>query len=92
MSRGKLRSAFDQVSEFDRGRIVAYRDCGLPFRVVVLDKTKQLTATDVVQSGRPIFDEFFQHLWPYIGNNTANVVFQMVKRLHRPMLIAPENS
>ncbi|GFW06445.1 hypothetical protein TNCV_2187791 [Trichonephila clavipes] len=44
-----------------------------------------LTATagsDVVQSGRPIiFDDFFQHFWPYIGNNTANVVFQMVKRL-----------
>ncbi|GFS88953.1 hypothetical protein TNCV_5037991 [Trichonephila clavipes] len=29
----------------------------------------------------PIFDDFFQHLWPYIGNNTANVVLQMVKRL-----------
>ncbi|GFT54157.1 hypothetical protein TNCV_3565061 [Trichonephila clavipes] len=28
-----------------------------------------------------IFDDFFQLLWPYIGNNTANVVFQMVKRL-----------
>ncbi|GFX93549.1 hypothetical protein TNCV_1094891 [Trichonephila clavipes] len=43
-----------------------------------------MTATagsDVVQSGRPIFDDFFQHLWPYIGNNTANVVFQMVKRM-----------
>ncbi|GFW20003.1 hypothetical protein TNCV_867091 [Trichonephila clavipes] len=38
-------------------------------------------SSDVVQSGRPIFDDFFQHLWPYIGNNTANVVFQMVKRL-----------
>ncbi|GFV51438.1 hypothetical protein TNCV_843781 [Trichonephila clavipes] len=37
--------------------------------------------SDVVQSGRPIFDDFFQRLWPYIGNNTANVVFQMVKRL-----------
>ncbi|GFV47388.1 hypothetical protein TNCV_4830441 [Trichonephila clavipes] len=37
--------------------------------------------SDVVQSGRPIFHDFFQHLWPYIGNNTANVVFQMVKRL-----------
>ncbi|GFV50035.1 hypothetical protein TNCV_2354201 [Trichonephila clavipes] len=37
--------------------------------------------SDVVQSGRPIFDDFFQHLWPYIGNNTANVVFKMVKRL-----------
>ncbi|GFY26441.1 uncharacterized protein TNCV_2877731 [Trichonephila clavipes] len=31
MSRGKQRSAFDQVSEFDRGRIVAYLDCGLSF-------------------------------------------------------------
>ncbi|GFY32202.1 hypothetical protein TNCV_3557101 [Trichonephila clavipes] len=37
--------------------------------------------SDVVQSGRPILDDFFQHLWPYIGNNTANVVFQMAKRL-----------
>ncbi|GFX29548.1 hypothetical protein TNCV_4776201 [Trichonephila clavipes] len=37
--------------------------------------------SDVVQSGRPIFDDFIRHLWPYIGNNTANVVFQMVKRL-----------
>ncbi|GFV79229.1 uncharacterized protein TNCV_70971 [Trichonephila clavipes] len=42
----------------------------------------------------PIFDDFFQHLWPYIGNNTANVVYQMVKRLwldtaypHRPMTL-----
>ncbi|GFX35297.1 uncharacterized protein TNCV_101041 [Trichonephila clavipes] len=40
-----------------------------------------MAASDVVQSGRPIFDDFLQHLWPYIGNNTANVVFQMVKRL-----------
>ncbi|GFT82022.1 hypothetical protein TNCV_3909601 [Trichonephila clavipes] len=37
--------------------------------------------SNVVHSERPIFDDFFQHLWPYIGNNTANVVFQMVKRL-----------
>ncbi|GFV75747.1 adhesion G protein-coupled receptor B2 [Trichonephila clavipes] len=45
---------------------------------------RHMTATvgsNVVQSGRPIFDDFFQHLWPYIGNNTVNVVFQMVKRL-----------
>ncbi|GFY26152.1 hypothetical protein TNCV_354681 [Trichonephila clavipes] len=34
MSRRKQRSASDQVSEFDRGRIVAYRDCGLPFRLI----------------------------------------------------------
>ncbi|GFY10901.1 histone-lysine N-methyltransferase SETMAR [Trichonephila clavipes] len=49
---------------------------------VILKKPMKATAgSDVVQSGRPIFDDFFQHLWPYIGNNTANVVFQMVKRL-----------
>ncbi|GFT15569.1 protein RRP5 homolog [Trichonephila clavipes] len=49
-----------------------------------IERSLSLTATagsDVVQSGRPIFDNFFQHLWPYIGNKTANVVFQMVKRL-----------
>ncbi|GFW32335.1 hypothetical protein TNCV_674941 [Trichonephila clavipes] len=45
-------------------------------------RTETATAgSDVVQSGRPIFDDFFQHLWPYIGKNTANVVFQMIKRL-----------
>ncbi|GFU27469.1 transposable element Tcb1 transposase [Trichonephila clavipes] len=32
MSCRKQRSAFDEVSEFDRGRIVAYRDCGLSFK------------------------------------------------------------
>ncbi|GFS76985.1 hypothetical protein TNCV_3756431 [Trichonephila clavipes] len=47
---------------------------GLPIRTAT-------AGSDVVQSGRPIFDDFFQHLWPYIGKNTANVVFQMVKRL-----------
>ncbi|GFU00729.1 uncharacterized protein TNCV_4818851 [Trichonephila clavipes] len=34
MSRRKQRSAFDQVSEFDRGRIVTYPDCGLSFREI----------------------------------------------------------
>ncbi|GFV48287.1 transposable element Tcb1 transposase [Trichonephila clavipes] len=34
MSRRKQRSAFDQVSEFDRGSIVAYQDCGLFFREI----------------------------------------------------------
>ncbi|GFU44518.1 transposable element Tcb1 transposase [Trichonephila clavipes] len=34
MSRRKQRSAFDQVSQFDRGRIVAYQDCGLSFREI----------------------------------------------------------
>ncbi|GFW04209.1 uncharacterized protein TNCV_2669741 [Trichonephila clavipes] len=33
-SRRKQRLAFDQVSEFDRGRIVAYRDCRLSFRKI----------------------------------------------------------
>ncbi|GFS74036.1 histone-lysine N-methyltransferase SETMAR [Trichonephila clavipes] len=53
-------------------------------RVLTKDKKWVLTATvgsDVVQSGRPIFDDFFQHLRPYIGKNTENVVFQMVTRL-----------
>ncbi|GFX17004.1 HTH_38 domain-containing protein [Trichonephila clavipes] len=27
-------TCFDQVSDFDRGRIVAYRDCGLSFREI----------------------------------------------------------
>ncbi|GFV89203.1 hypothetical protein TNCV_4914021 [Trichonephila clavipes] len=44
-------------------------------------KKTATAGSDVVQSRGPIFDDFFQHLWPYIGNNTANVVFQMVKRL-----------
>ncbi|GFV48435.1 transposable element Tcb1 transposase [Trichonephila clavipes] len=34
LSRRKQRSAFHQVSEFDRGRIVANRDCGLSFREI----------------------------------------------------------
>ncbi|GFV76252.1 hypothetical protein TNCV_4673411 [Trichonephila clavipes] len=34
-----------------------------------------MAGSDVVQTGRPIFDDFLQHLWPYIGNNTANAVF-----------------
>ncbi|GFU85592.1 uncharacterized protein TNCV_1782781 [Trichonephila clavipes] len=44
MARTKQRSAFDQVSEFDRGRIVAYRGCDYLSgkSVVVLDETKQL--------------------------------------------------
>ncbi|GFW24105.1 transposable element Tcb1 transposase [Trichonephila clavipes] len=34
MSRRKQRSAFDQVSEFDRGSVVAYRGCGFSFRKI----------------------------------------------------------
>ncbi|GFV27920.1 ATP-dependent DNA helicase [Trichonephila clavipes] len=39
-----------------------------------------MAGSDVVQSGRPIFDDFFQHLRPYIGKNTVNGVFQMIKQ------------
>ncbi|GFV83156.1 hypothetical protein TNCV_1898831 [Trichonephila clavipes] len=59
------------------------REGKIQIRKLLNDRSLE-TATagsDVVQSERPIFDDFFQHLWPYIGNNTANVVFQMVKRL-----------
>ncbi|GFX99662.1 uncharacterized protein TNCV_3053191 [Trichonephila clavipes] len=52
------------------------------FEIWSKEEIRTATAgSDVAQSGRPIFDDFFQHLSPYIGNNTANVVFQMVKRL-----------
>ncbi|GFU86604.1 transposable element Tcb1 transposase [Trichonephila clavipes] len=34
MSRRKQRSALDQVSQFDKGRIVAYRDCVFSFREI----------------------------------------------------------
>ncbi|GFW99104.1 hypothetical protein TNCV_3008741 [Trichonephila clavipes] len=57
----------------------AYRKLGRVNKDVM--KRTATAGSDVVQSKRPIFDDFFQHLWPYIGNNTANVVFQMVKRL-----------
>ncbi|GFU68102.1 hypothetical protein TNCV_1708161 [Trichonephila clavipes] len=49
--------------------------------LAILSPWTATAGSDVVQSGRPIFDDSFQHLWPYIGNNTANVVFQMTKRL-----------
>ncbi|GFY20555.1 uncharacterized protein TNCV_211871 [Trichonephila clavipes] len=56
-----------------------------------------MAGSDVFQSGRPIFDDFFQYLWPYNGNNTANVVFQMVKRLwliriDQRLYIAPQKN
>ncbi|GFW24778.1 transposase [Trichonephila clavipes] len=53
---------------------------GSPMPEIIFKMTATV-GSDVVQSGCPIFDDFFQHLWPYIGNNTANVVFQMVERL-----------
>ncbi|GFW37478.1 transposable element Tcb2 transposase [Trichonephila clavipes] len=62
--------------------MVAQRLTQITPQAATPDQLRTATAgSDVVQSGRPIFDDFFEHLWPYIGNNTANVVFQMVKRL-----------
>ncbi|GFW66271.1 hypothetical protein TNCV_1711701 [Trichonephila clavipes] len=51
-----------------------------------------MTATagsDVVRSGRPIFDDFFQHLWPYIGNNTRRMLSSKwsIVYPHRPMTL-----
>ncbi|GFX31926.1 hypothetical protein TNCV_3408411 [Trichonephila clavipes] len=34
MSRGRHRASFDQISEFDQGRIVAYKDDELSFREI----------------------------------------------------------
>ncbi|GFU81046.1 uncharacterized protein TNCV_1116981 [Trichonephila clavipes] len=53
-----------------------------------------MTATagsDVIQSGRPIFDDFFQHLWPYIGNKHSECGLPngqaFVTYPHRPMTL-----
>ncbi|GFT15754.1 hypothetical protein TNCV_4943101 [Trichonephila clavipes] len=48
--------------------------------IIRMEKTAT-AGSDVVQLDVQTLMTFFQHLWPYIGNNTANVVFQMVKRL-----------
>ncbi|GFW88129.1 nephrin [Trichonephila clavipes] len=81
----------DQRTENIRHKIVTAMKNGCTTTIQAIKDGSQdpgnqqvwMTATagsDGVQSGRPIFDDFFQHLWPYIGHNTANVVFQMVKR------------
>ncbi|GFX44513.1 transposable element Tc1 transposase [Trichonephila clavipes] len=49
ISRRKQQSAFNQLSEFDRGRIVVYRDCGLSFRQIV-----RLAVTDRLVTSRTI--------------------------------------
>ncbi|GFX31805.1 hypothetical protein TNCV_171381 [Trichonephila clavipes] len=59
-------------------------------RVTLREISTATAGSDVVQSGRPIFDDFFQHLWPYIGNNTANVLPNgqaFVAYPHRPMTL-----
>ncbi|GFV48669.1 adhesion G protein-coupled receptor B2 [Trichonephila clavipes] len=68
--------SIDMNFSYSKDNLVA-----LHFKYDFWHRTATKAGSDVVQSGRPIFDDFFQHLWPYIGNNTANVVFQMVKRL-----------
>ncbi|GFW83695.1 hypothetical protein TNCV_668081 [Trichonephila clavipes] len=72
------------VCKKERERLTATNGVAATSRKIIATTLFGVTATagsDVVQCGRPIIDDFFQHLWPYIGNNTANVVFQMVKRL-----------
>ncbi|GFV50421.1 transposable element Tcb1 transposase [Trichonephila clavipes] len=46
MSRRQQRSAFNQVSEFKRGRIVAYRDFGLTFREISSRVGQNKTTSD----------------------------------------------
>ncbi|GFU99787.1 hypothetical protein TNCV_506081 [Trichonephila clavipes] len=72
--------SFRKIRESGYPNNIIYAD-RLPFFKRHLDQGTATAGSDVVQSGRSIFDDFFQHLWPHIGNNTANVVFQMVKRL-----------
>ncbi|GFY20373.1 transposable element Tcb1 transposase [Trichonephila clavipes] len=54
MSRRKQRAAFDQVSEFDRGSIVAHRDCGLSFKEI--DSSVERNQITVMR----IFDRWMQ--------------------------------
>ncbi|GFX91965.1 hypothetical protein TNCV_3577951 [Trichonephila clavipes] len=75
-----------EVPDWTPGLKVSLSKMGVDCLEILLVDTvlchKTATAgSDVVQSGRPIFDDFFQHLWQYIGNNMANVVLQMIKRL-----------
>ncbi|GFV82000.1 HTH_Tnp_Tc3_2 domain-containing protein [Trichonephila clavipes] len=69
--------------ECDTRRVLVWRDMGTRNNPAFVRERTATAGSDVVQSGSPIFDDFFQHLWPYIGNNTANVVFQMETRMER---------
>ncbi|GFW54498.1 uncharacterized protein TNCV_1608621 [Trichonephila clavipes] len=71
----------EKVSENWTSRLDYIRaSCGSPMPEIIFKMTAT-AGSDVVLSGRPIFDDFIQHFWPYIGNNMANVVFQMIERL-----------
>ncbi|GFX63978.1 transposable element Tcb1 transposase [Trichonephila clavipes] len=61
MSRRKQRSAFDQVSKFHRGRIVAYRDCGLS--VWEIGNRVRRNQTTVMR----ICDRWMQDRWMQVG-------------------------
>ncbi|GFV76756.1 hypothetical protein TNCV_4729761 [Trichonephila clavipes] len=76
----RLRTISKTYVGFCRSPTVQFSVIGHAYQRIPLIRTAT-ASSGVVQSGRPICDDFFQHLWPYIGNNTANVVFQMVKRL-----------
>ncbi|GFT24105.1 hypothetical protein TNCV_2063591 [Trichonephila clavipes] len=77
MSRRKQRSAFDQVSEFDRGRIVAYRDCGLSFRefgsgvgrnqFLIFSLSDMLQYTSITKNSAKTLHSQIP-LWEYIKN------------------------
>ncbi|GFV26589.1 transposable element Tcb1 transposase [Trichonephila clavipes] len=77
MSRRKQRSAFDQVSEFDRGRIVAYRDCGLSFRKI--DSRVGRDHTTVMR----ICDRWMQEV------PTWSIASTSVRHFTRPLLGLP---
>ncbi|GFY17589.1 transposable element Tcb1 transposase [Trichonephila clavipes] len=66
MSRRKQRSAFDQVSEFDNRRIVAYRDIVdyLSGKSVIgLDETKQLQIVRMAVTDRSVISRTIaQHI------------------------------
>ncbi|GFX71753.1 hypothetical protein TNCV_4131991 [Trichonephila clavipes] len=83
--RDEEESTWYAASQVDYRNVIVYpkivRQCCLSPVATCPHTLTSMAGSDVVQSGHPIFDDFFQYLWPYIGNNTANVVFQMVKRL-----------
>ncbi|GFW76292.1 transposable element Tcb1 transposase [Trichonephila clavipes] len=54
MSLRKQRSAFDQVSEFDKGRIVVYRDCALSFREICSCFGRNQTTQSGLSARRPL--------------------------------------
>ncbi|GFW72727.1 transposable element Tcb1 transposase [Trichonephila clavipes] len=62
MSCRKQRSAFDQVSEFDRGRIVAYRDCGLSFRKIGNHVGRNQTTPNFLEVLEPVVLPYLQGL------------------------------